>query len=103
MKNLLVVAGLVFLAACTKNADTQFTQSQQEKQSCDFGITQFNLTKRASVQNNEELQRNPHTYTGGSATTNPTPTPSSTSAVILLDFDGQTVSSTAWNGGNTFV
>ena len=50
MKNLLWV-GVLFLAACSKNADQQTSQTDQatEKQSCDFGIQQFNLTKRPSV------------------------------------------------------
>jgi hypothetical protein len=96
MKHLLI-CGLVLavvLAACSKK-DQQDPQSNQpaDKQSCDFGITQFNLTKRAPVGGDMANKRNTQNATNN--TTTPPPPPAS--GVILLDFDGQVVSGTLWN------
>jgi hypothetical protein len=54
MKRLSVLA-MLFLAACSKNIDKQASSPNSsstkldEKQSCDFGMTSFNLSKRARV------------------------------------------------------
>ena len=91
MKYLLLV-GLVTLVACSKNMDKQMSSTQEdEKQTCDFGLKNFNLSKRAPVNiDNEIPSKRPGT--GGT-----TPPPTSNAAVILLDFNGQTVSGTSWN------
>src|SRR5438034_11230450 len=92
MKRLLIL-GLIFLAACSKkNIDRQNSSPQEgEKQSCDFGIKSFNLSKRAPVNpgNIEVLSKKPSSGGGGTVTPG--------SGVILIDFDGQLVSGTAWN------
>src|SRR4051812_6443187 len=90
MKNLLWMAVVISLAACTKNLDKQASvaNQQMEKQSCDFGITSFNLTKRAPVDNGEDLSN--HRPKGAVPATPAT-------GVLLLDFDGQLVTGTAWN------
>ena len=92
MKYLLLM-GLVTLVACSKNMDKQMSSTQEdEKQSCDFGIKQFNLSKRApvNIDNEIESKRPP----SGGVTP---PPPTSNAAVILLDFNGHTVSGTNWN------
>ena len=95
MKNL-VIFGLLFLASCSKtNIDRPVASLEQgEKQSCDFGLTSFNLIKRAPVNsvNDDAFRRKPPT--GGGTTT---PPPPSGTAVLYLDFDGQLVSGTSWN------
>lgn len=96
MKNLLIL-GLVFFAACTKNDNViSETQNQtQKKERCDFGLTQFNLVKRSPVIE-EYANRNPRGGGGGG-----TPPPSA--GVIFLDFDGQVVSGTSWNYNGPFT
>lgn len=91
MKNLFVI-GLVCLAAtaCKKTIDKQDEPLQvAEKIRCDFGLTQFNLTTRPPV--NEEIpgSANEPSLSSRSLTSN--------DGVILLDFDGQVVTGTAWN------
>ncbi len=89
----LLMFGLIFLAACSKNdIDTQSSFRREGKeQSCDFGIKSFSLTKRTPVNpgNNEVLSKKPTSGGGGTVTPG--------SGVILIDFDGQLVSGTAWN------
>src|SRR5687768_9983471 len=63
-----------------------------EKQSCDFGIKEFNLSKRAP-ENTMISRGNPPKKPPGSGGT----TPSSNPGVILLDFNGHLVSGTPWN------
>jgi len=98
VKNLLLL-GLVTLAACSKTADRQPSSVQEdENQSCDFGIKQFNLSKRAPVNNIEVATKRPPKPPSGT-----TPPPSN-AGVILLDFDGHLVSGTMWNsGGSNFT
>jgi hypothetical protein len=92
MKRVIVVASLCALAACSKK-DIQkqipdHTPDQNAKpENCDFGITQFNLSKREPVESiTERKPKNdssiviPLTY-----------------GVILLDFNGHLVSGTSWN------
>lgn len=110
MKNLLILGGLVFFAACTKTADRPAEENpssttQTEKESCDFGITQFNLTKRAPV-DDPSANKPPHAgggNGGGGGSTGGGGTTTTTNGVILLDFDGQYVSGTSWNGGVPFT
>ena len=100
MKNLLIIIGLIFLVACSKTIDKQAPSLNQEdeKQSCDFGLTSFNLTKHPPVID-EQQTKNPHNTgggTGGGSTGGGGTTPSP-AGVILLDFNGQLVSGTSWN------
>jgi len=91
MKNLLIL-GIIFLAACSKSPDIQAPQiSQAEKESCSFGQTEFNMIKRASL-NNEYTRGKPikNQNGGGNVTT-------SNQSVIFLDFDGHVTSGTMWN------
>jgi hypothetical protein len=91
MKNLLILS-MVFLAACSKSIDEPARQLRnKEKENCSFGVTQFNLTKRATVKD-ETNSRNKKPTTGGGTTT-----PSATTGVILLDFNGHIVTGTSWN------
>jgi hypothetical protein len=107
MKNLTTVALLCLLAACTKT-DVPNTHDHQpgNPQSCGFGITEFNLTKRPPVDDGI-VSKPPKGGGGGNGNGNGNgnggngnggggSTPS-TSAVILLDFDGHIVSGTSWN------
>jgi len=124
MKKLGFLCIVVFLAACSKKIDRQasppnsFSHQVLEKQSCDFGMTSFNLTKRAPVNSEGDgtwRRKKPTTGggsggtgggdggtgTGGGTTTPPPPSPSGGS-VILLDFDGQLISGTPWNYAGDF-
>lgn len=92
MRNyLLILTVLLVLASCSKTAtDSRVDTSIQKTESCDFGLTQFNLAKRPAVIESE--RKPPKSSTGGTGTsTNP--------GVILLDFDGHIVSGTSWNNG----
>jgi hypothetical protein len=86
----------VFLISCTKNNDApsgnvQPLASQQKPQTCNFGISVFNKARRAAVHESYTEKKKPRD--GGTTAT--------ASAAILLDFDGQVVSNTIWNAGNT--
>jgi hypothetical protein len=122
MKKLGFLCLAVFLFACSKNIDKQASSLNQslnkvtEKVSCDFGMSSFNLTKRATVisQGDGTSRRKKPTGggsggtggggggtgTGGGGTT--TPPPPSGGSVILLDFDGQLISGTPWNSNGDF-
>ncbi|HET9826080.1 MAG TPA: zinc-dependent metalloprotease family protein [Chitinophagaceae bacterium] len=102
MKKLPVLA-LLFIAACSKKIDQQASvQKLGEKQSCDFGMKSFNLTKRSLIQNaGDELAKKKRPTSGGSGG-GIISSPSSSAGVILLDFDGQLVSGTAWNTSGDF-
>lgn len=102
MKNLLIPC-LLLLASCSKNLNEQHTPStNSEKETCTFGISEFNMTKRPSM--NPEVGKgkpgggggngggNGGGSGGGGGTIAPT-----TSSVIYLDFDGQYVANTMWN------
>ncbi len=86
------------LAACSKSIDQQHTSTtNNEKESCSFGLSEFNLTKRPTI-NSEIAKGKPgsgSTGSGGGTTTTPPPTTSAN--VILLDFNGEYVSGTMWN------
>lgn len=97
MKNLVVILiGLVLLSSCTKSVEKEIFSNSQAvnqssvKQTCNFGISQFNLAKH------------PFTYdgkrpTGGGSGGGGSIPPPANASVILLDFDGQLVSGTSWN------
>ena len=110
MKNLLPLGLIAILVSCTKTSDSPIEQidpiSSTEKQTCTFGIQNYNLTKREPL--SEEASRKPRNgggngNGGGGGTTTPPPPPAPTSGVILLDFDGQTVSNTSWNWNGNIV
>lgn len=94
MKNLLFF-GLMFLASCSKNNFDKPIAPLEEtrQQSCDFGLTSFNLIKRPPVNTgiNDVILAKPPS--GNNGTTNP---PAGT-GIIYLDFDGERVSGTMWN------
>jgi hypothetical protein len=102
MKHFIYIALLSFLAACSKT-ETIVTQPtteqplQNREESCDFGKTDFNLAKRAPL-NEEYVSKRPRGGGGGG-----TPPPTANPGVILLDFDGHTVSGTPWNYNGAFV
>ena len=92
----LIILGLVFLlVSCSKNnTDKQsLVQQDVEKQTCDFGIKSFTLTKREPVNSGTSSNRRPP---GGGS-------PPAGTGVILLDFDGQLVSGTSWNTNGDFT
>lgn len=93
MKNLLIGC-LLLLAACTKNFDKSYSsiKNNKDEQSCSFGISEFNMTKRPMI-NLEVSMGKPANSKGGSGGGNT----SNSVNVILLDFDGQYVANTMWN------
>src|SRR5215212_8809883 len=99
MKNLLLIAAIaIVLASCSKSVDKPASSVTTEsvdhgEQKCDFGLSRFNLSKRAPVYNEATLRKPTKLTTGGSGTTNNTPT----GGVIFLDFDGHLVKNTSWN------
>ncbi|MDZ4794312.1 MAG: hypothetical protein SGI83_08560 [Bacteroidota bacterium] len=101
MKNLIIL-GLLFFAACTKNDKViSETENQtKEKQRCDFGLTQFNLAKRSPVLD-EFANKNPRG--GGSGGGGGIQPPATSAGVVFLDFDGQVVSGTGWNYNGTIT
>lgn len=97
MKNL-VIAGCIVLASCSKTKiDEQVSTALQNKeQSCDFGITSFNLLKRAPVNSNTDDA----TFKRPGGSTTPPPTGA---GLIYLDFNGQLVSGTLWNTNGDII
>ena len=99
MKNLFVIA-LFCLAACSKSIDKPANPAvaahPNDIQSCKFGITEFNLVKRPAVISEDAARGKPLKLTSG------TSTPSG-GAVILLDFDGFTISNTVWNWAGDII
>lgn len=96
MKNLILIAVIaIVFASCSKSVDKPASSlannmaEAHSEQSCDFGIKQFNQTKRSPVDDNNALRR-PTKTVGGT-------TPSPTGGVILLDFNGHLVRNTSWN------
>jgi hypothetical protein len=96
LKNL-AIACLLLLAACSKSIDQQHAPTtNNEKESCSFGLSEFNMTKRPTI-NSEVGKGKPGGGSGGSTgggSTTPTVT---TANVILLDFNGEYVANTMWN------
>lgn len=104
MKNLLIPC-LLLLASCTKNLNeprSPLFNSNSEKETCTFGLSEFNMTKRPSL--NTDISRGKPGGGGGngggsgsgSGGGGTTTTPTSAS-VIYLDFNGQYVANTMWN------
>lgn len=98
MKYLLVLA-LFCLAACSKTIDkpaepTTVAAHPAEFETCKFGITQFNMVKRPTVINDDASRGKPVKLTSGTSSNN---------SVILLDFDGCTISGTSWNWNGDIV
>lgn len=88
-----------FLFACSKSLDRQSPQANtqatvqskaQDKQSCSFDITEFNMTKRPPINNEASRGKTKLTVNSGGTST-------ASANVILLDFNGQLVSGTSWN------
>jgi len=94
----ITIMSLFVLASCSKT-DKPIVESnattQSDIQTCDFGLTSFNLTKRAPGSENNGV--------GARGNTVSTTAVAGNTGVILVDFDGQTVSGTNWNLGQTFV
>jgi len=94
----ITIMSLFVLASCSKT-DKPIVESnattQSDLETCDFGLRNFNLTKRAPGSEDNGVRARGNTVT--------TTAVSSTTGVILVDFDGQTVSGTNWNLGQTFV
>ncbi len=91
MKNILLF-GLMLLASCSKTDFENQTAPPEltNKQSCDFGITSFNLIKRPPVNggtNEVNFAKPPSGITNSPANM----------AIIYLDFDGERVSRSMWN------
>lgn len=93
--HLLVLLAVVAIS-CSKNRDQVSKSSSQAAtaalpnnkiESCNFGFTQFNMTKRAPV---DEIYAEPSMTNNGINFETP-------SAVILLDFNGHEVQSSVWN------
>src|SRR5258706_5701191 len=105
MKNLLIFGLVILLASCSKNRiDKQASFLQEkEKQSCDFGIKSFTLTKREPINTGKDGLSNKRPPGGGGAPPPPPPPPPAGTAVLLLDFDGQLVSGTSWNYASDFT
>src|SRR5687768_11180214 len=112
MKNLLPIGLVCLLISCTKtNEEPAETIELKEKETCTFGIENFNLIKREPL--SDEQMKPPKTGgngngnggggtsggTGGGTTTPPATTGG---AVILLDFNGELVAGTSWNGNGDF-
>ncbi len=102
MKNLVIaMIGCIVFASCSKTKMDQevSTTLPSDLQSCDFGFTSFNLIKRSPVNYNidESLLRG---KPGGGGSTTPPPTGA---GLIYLDFNGQFVTGTPWNGGASFT
>lgn len=93
MKNLvIIIIGCMVFASCSKSAIDQqvSTALPIDPQSCNFGITSFNLIKRSPVHSNTDdaIFKRP----GGTSTP-----PPAGAGLIYLDFNGQLVSGTNWN------
>jgi hypothetical protein len=98
LKNLAIPC-LLLLAACSKSIDQQHPPTiDDEKQTCSFGLSEFNMVKRPTI--NMELGKGKPgsgagggtgTTGGGGSTTPPS------ANVILLDFNGEYVANTMWN------
>jgi hypothetical protein len=93
-KALVFITVLSTVMSCRKQevlvpGNEQQASVQKQPETCTFGITQFNLVKRAPVGQTDRRSTGTQTTSGGS--------------VILLDFDGATVSNTSWNVNGTFT
>ncbi len=93
---------VIVIISCRKNdsvinnnsSSHTSTSLKNELVSCDFGMTQFNLTTRAPI-NEESALRDPLSSSGGGGSP-----PANNPGIIMLDFDGQIVSNTIWNNNS---
>ena len=96
MKNLYILCAL-FLFSCQKSLD-KIAQPpivvNGEKETCSFNISEFNMSKRPPI--NYDAAKGRLTTKGGNGNTT-----TAAANVILLDFDGQSVSNTSWNATGT--
>jgi hypothetical protein len=85
---------LLLLGACTKSFNSQpsITKTNSEKETCSFGMAEFNRVKRAPM-NYESSKGKPPGSGGGN---------SSGGNVLLLDFNGHYVMNTMWNVSGAF-
>jgi hypothetical protein len=96
MKFIVFVAAVCLFASCSKNdLSLPVSDNQTEPISCDFGLNQFNTTKRGPVEETGKGKPPRFTWSTGGSTAAP--------GVILLDFDGHTVSNTVWNSFGDIV
>jgi hypothetical protein len=103
MKNLAFIAAIaIVFTSCSKSVEKPFSVVSNDgahgEQKCDFGLKQFNISKRAPVSDDATL-RKPTRLTSGNNnnTTTTTTTSAVTGGVILLDFNGHLVQNTSWN------
>jgi hypothetical protein len=91
--------------SCSKNGDqlasNNTTSSQNKPESCLFGQSDFNLSKRAAL-NEEVLAKGKPIGGGGTGSTGGGGTVSTGTSVLLIDFDGHNVSGTSWNWNGDF-
>lgn len=106
MKKLLIPC-LLLLASCSKNlVDQPASVTNSEKETCSFGISEFNMTKRPTI--NTELGKgkpgngNGNGGTNGGGGSGGGSTTPVLASVILLDFDGHYVANTMWNVNGAF-
>lgn len=87
-------------------------KGHKDHQSCNFGLTKFNLTKRSKEfvdavnAASGKSRGKPHKTTTTTSTSTTTTNGGGTevgSSVILCDFDGQVVSGTMWNVSGTIT
>lgn len=103
MKSLLWIASLGILASCSKqDQSSNVVENSTDPETCLFGETNFNLSKRATISDELSGRGKPPKTTGGTTGggtggTGGGGTTSGTPSVVLLDFDGHTVSGTNWN------
>ncbi len=102
MKNLLIPC-LLLLASCSKHLNEQLPRpNNSEEETCSFGISEFNMIKRPSI-NTEVGKGKPGGGggngggSGGGNGGGGVITTATSSSVIYLDFDGQYVANTMWN------
>lgn len=101
MKNLYILC-VIFLFSCQKSIDkiAQPPKINSEKETCSFEISEFNMSKRPPI-NYEAAKGRPITSGPKSKNGSSGGTTTSGGNVILLDFDGQSVSNTSWNATGT--
>lgn len=111
-----IILGCVILAACSKpkqaevittSPDSQKTPNQPAPEICRSGNEVFNLSKRPYIQEavvpDGWSGRKVTGGSGGTGGTGGTGTTTTPASVILLDFDGYTVSGTMWNNNGDIV
>src|SRR5687767_12159483 len=101
MKNLsLLITIVLFSVSCNKNVDTIATKKISPPEVCviklDPGQIGANMKKPAT-------HNSPKSTPTSTPTETITPTSDTSYGVMLLDFDGQTISSPVWNNGQTFT